>query len=178
MCPQGRAGRKGLQKWQPAAGFDPNAPHLADFGSSTAVGGTRRCFGKPGVGFSCQTKPSRPRGIADTRISRSEDFLLVQSNAAEKWQPVGKGTSLAISMGLTCPTLPTDTIENIGENRRLSNRFDGAENGSADAPILGRRGDQNGNWNRARGGWLKAVTGDPDLSPMARLLAHVLATQF
>lgn len=94
------------------------------------------------------------------------------------WQPVGKGTSLAISRDLACPTLPTGTIENNGENRRLSNRFDGAENGSADAPILGRRVDQNGNWNRARWGWLKAITGDPDLSPMARLLAHVLATQF
>ena len=96
----------------------------------------------------------------------------------KKWQPVGKGASLAISTDLACPTLPTGTIENNGENRCLSNRFDGAENGSADAPILGRRVDQNGNWNRARWGWLKAITGDPDLSPMARLLAHVLATQF
>ncbi len=46
------------------------------------------------------------------------------------------------------------------------------------APGAARRVDQNGNWNRARWGWLKAVTGDADLSPMARLLAHVLATQF
>jgi len=106
------------------------------------------------------------------------NFAAKSTNCRSKWQPVGKGASLAISMDLACPTRPTGTIENNGENRRLSNRFDGAENGSADAPILGRRVDQNGNWNRARWGWLKAITGDPELSPMARLLAHVLATQF
>ena len=48
----------------------------------------------------------------------------------------------------------------------------------SDAPGGARRIDQNGNWNRGRWAWLKAVTGDGDLSPMARLLAHVLATQF
>ena len=47
-----------------------------------------------------------------------------------------------------------------------------------DAPTAARRVDQNGNWNRARWGWLKAVSGDGNLSPMARLLASVLTTQF
>ena len=47
-----------------------------------------------------------------------------------------------------------------------------------DTPNDARRVDQNGNWNRGRWGWLKAITADADLSPMARLLAHVLATQF
>ena len=87
-------------------------------------------------------------------------------------------------------------LEIIGENRGLANRFEGAENenpgalaGASGAIVdtkqstsahysdaLGgaRRIDQNGNWNRGRWAWLKAVTGDGDLSPMARLLAHVL----
>ena len=118
----------------------------------------------------------------------------------EKWQPVGKGTSLAISRDLACPTPSDCPIENNGEIRHLSNRFAGVENENpgalvgasganvkalqlqpedyTDTPAAARRVDQNGNWNRARWGWLKAITGDADLSPMARLLAHVLATQF
>ncbi len=47
-----------------------------------------------------------------------------------------------------------------------------------DAPDAARRVDQNGNWNRARWGWLDAVTADGTLSPTARLLAHVLVTNF
>ncbi|MGQ0565764.1 MAG: helix-turn-helix domain-containing protein [Gemmobacter sp.] len=101
---------------------------------------------------------------------------------------------------MDCPTPSESTIENTGEIRHLSNRFSGAENENpgalagasganvkalrlqsedyTDVPGAARRVDQNGNWNRARWGWLKAVTSDADLSPMARLLAHVLATQF
>ena len=81
-------------------------------------------------------------------------------------------------MDLACPTPSERPIENNGENRSLSNRFCGGENAPLDVPTIARRVDQNGNWNRARWGWLKAVTGDAELPPMARLLAHVLATQF
>lgn len=91
-------------------------------------------------------------------------------------------------------------VEFIGENRGKANLAPSDENENpgalagasganvkadqlqvqeyTDAPNAARRVDQNGNWNRARWGWLKAITGDSDLSPMARLLAHVLATQF
>ncbi|WP_177174676.1 helix-turn-helix domain-containing protein [Loktanella fryxellensis] len=79
---------------------------------------------------------------------------------------------------MDCPTPSERPIENNGEIRRLSNRFCDGENAPLDVPTIARRVDQNGNWNRARWGWLKAVTGDGELSPMARLLAHVLATQF
>ena len=78
--------------------------------------------------------------------------------------------------------LPSDTNEKpgalagasgaIGKAQRLQSKH------YTDAPAAARRVDQNGNWNRARWGWLRAITGDGDLSPMARLLAHVLATQF
>jgi len=103
---------------------------------------------------------------------------MVYDDIFGRWQPVGKGTSLAISRDLDCPTPSERHIENNGEIRRLSNRFCDGENAPLDVPTIARRVDQNGNWNRARWGWLKAVTGDGELSPMARLLAHVLATQF
>jgi len=78
--------------------------------------------------------------------------------------------------------LPTDANENPGALAGASGANDKAQRLQAeqytDAPAAARRVDQNGNWNRARWGWLKAITGDGDLSPMARLLAHVLATQF
>ena len=101
---------------------------------------------------------------------------------------------------MACPTPSETAIENNGEIRHLSNRFAGAENENpgalagatgaiskasqllseqyTDAPTAARRVDQNGNWNRARWGWLDAVTADGNLSPTARLLAHVLVTKF
>jgi len=91
-------------------------------------------------------------------------------------------------------------IENIEEKASLANRLPTAGNGNpgalagatgdigavyrlhaehySDGPATARRVDQNGNWNRARWGWMKAVAGDGNLSPMARLLASILATQF
>ena len=78
--------------------------------------------------------------------------------------------------------LPSDTNENPGALAGASGANVKADQLQTqqytDAPNAARRVDQHGNWNRARWGWLKAITGDGDLSPMARLLAHVLATQF
>jgi hypothetical protein len=78
--------------------------------------------------------------------------------------------------------MPTDANENPGALAGASGAIRKArplqDEDYTEAPKAARRVDLGGNWNRARGGWLKAITGDGDLSPMARLLAHVLATQF
>ena len=83
--------------------------------------------------------------LEDTDANPCHSRNIFSELGKEKWQPLGKGTSLAISLDLACPTLPSGTIENTGEIRRLSNGFDGAEISG-----FARRVDQNGNWNRAR----------------------------
>mgnify|MGYP003382254771 CR=1 FL=1 len=129
-----------------------------------------------------------------------QDMFVKYKGIFKKWQLVGNGTSLAFSSNLACPTVQNFTIDNIGEIRHLSNRFHGPENENpgalagatgankkacqlqgqhyTEAPAAARRADQNGNWNRARWGWIRQVRADCSLSPMARLLANMLVDQF
>jgi hypothetical protein len=116
------------------------------------------------------------------------------------WQPVGKGTSLAISRDLDCPTPSERPIENNGEIRHLSNRFHGAKNENpgalagasgamdkasqlqpedyTDAPDAARRIDRNGNWKLARNDWKRSIRRDVSLSYPARMVAWSLCDDF
>lgn len=117
-----------------------------------------------------------------------------------EWQPVGKGTSLAISRDLDCPTPSERPIENNGEIQHLSNRFHGAKNENpgalagasgamdkasqlqpedyTDAPDAARRIDRNGNWKLARNDWKRSIRRDVSLSYPARMVAWSLCDDF